>query len=234
VVEGFEQDIVSLLDLLGDTGVEMRPETAGLLCKLCGLIERWNKSVNLVSRKDIERLVSYHFCDSASILPLLGPRRPVRMLDVGGSNGLPGLVLGSISPHIGVTVCDSKLKRRAFLEEACAALQIGASFELARIDSDGFRQQYHGFFDLVVARAVTRLRQLLRWCMPLIRPGGLVVAYKGSRCLDETGQAAAEFTRSGGKVLSVIGSPWAANCNPLRMFAIAVKGSREEVGMWQR
>jgi 16S rRNA (guanine527-N7)-methyltransferase len=234
VADRFKHDIENLLDLLVDAGIGMRPETAGLLGTLCELIERWNEAVNLVSRKDIGRLVSYHFCDSASLLPLVQVDRPTRMLDVGGSNGLPGLVLSAISPHIEVMVCDSKLKRRGFLDEACTTLKIGAEFELDRIDSGGFRQRYQESFDLIVARAVTRLKQLLRWCLPLVRPGGLVVAYKGSRCLEEVGAAQAELTKHGGKLLAAIGSPWAGTCNPLRVFAIAAKGSRQEVGTWER
>jgi 16S rRNA (guanine527-N7)-methyltransferase len=146
------------------------------------------------------------------------------MLDVGGSNGLPGLALLAISPHVVVTVCDSKLKRRGFLEEACAGLGAKAGFELARVDSDDFRHQHMESFDLVVARAVTKLKQLIRWCMPLLRPGGYLVAYKGSRCLAEADQAEAELIRTGGNLLTVIVSPWAEVCNPLRVFAIAGKG----------
>lgn len=221
---GFRQDIACLLDLLGQSGVETRREAGDLLGALCDSIARWNKSVNLVSRKDIRRLVSYHFCDSASILPVLQLSLGVNMLDVGGSNGLPGLALSAISPYVAVTVCDSKLKRRAFLEEACAALGAEASFELVRVDSDDFRHQHMESFDLVVARAVTKLKQLIRWCMPLLRPGGYLVAYKGSRCLAEADQAEAELIRTGGNLLTVIGSPWAGVCNPLRVFAIAGKG----------
>jgi 16S rRNA (guanine527-N7)-methyltransferase len=220
----FEPDIARLLDLLQQSQVETRSEAAALLKGLCGQIEEWNKSVNLVSRKDIQRLVSYHFCDSASILPLLKPRTGVTMLDVGGSNGLPGLVLSAISPHISVTVCDSRLKRRAFLTEACRGLGEAAAFKMARIDNDEFRQEHSGSFDLIVARAVTRLKQLLKWCMPLLAPKGYLVAYKGSRCLEEAHQAERELVRSGGRLLAVIGSPWMEACNPLRMFAIAGRG----------
>jgi 16S rRNA (guanine527-N7)-methyltransferase len=224
VANGFRQDIACLLGLLEDSGVETRRETGDLLGALCDSIERWNKAVNLVSRKDIQRLVSYHLCDSASILPILRLNSAVAMLDIGGSNGLPGLAISAISPYVAVTVCDSKLKRRGFLEEACAGLGSGAVFELARADSDDFRSEHTESFDIVVARAVTKLKQLIRWCMPLLRPGGYLVAYKGSRCPAEAEQAEAELIRTGGNLLTVIGSPWAEVCNPLRVFAIAGKG----------
>jgi 16S rRNA G527 N7-methylase RsmG len=40
-------------------------------------------------------------------------------------------------------------------------------------------------FDLVTARAVSRLPQLTRWVAPVVRPGGRLLAYKGSRVDEE-------------------------------------------------
>lgn len=218
-----EGDIAQLVDRLGKDRVEVKAGAVGLLEGLSRLIQRWNKAVNLVSRKDIERLVSYHFCDSASVLPLLRPDRSIEVLDVGGSNGLPGLVLFAASPHVTLTICDSKLKRQAFMEEACREMGQGASYQVGRVDSEAFQSERAGHFDLIVARAVTRLHTLLKWCIPLLKPGGRIVAYKGSRCLEEVKQAEKVLLGCGGSLLAVIGSPWADLCNPLRLFAIAGK-----------
>jgi 16S rRNA (guanine527-N7)-methyltransferase len=225
-VPGFEPDIGRLIDLVGVCGLAVRPTAGRTLGVLTGLIERWNKSVNLVSRRDIGRLVSYHFCDSASLLPLLKPDRDLAVLDIGGSNGLPGMVLAALSPHMHLTVCDSRSKRRAFLDEARAELDIGVTYEIERADSPGFIGRHSEGFDLIVARAVTRLRQLIRWCLPLLKPGGCLAAYKGSRCLEEAGQAEGTLIKYGGKLLMVLGSPWATECNPYRIFAVAVKAGR--------
>ena len=194
------------------------------MVQLAETIERWNREINLVSRKDMARLVSYHFCDAASLLALLRPDRPVRMLDIGGSNGLPGLILTAVSPHIDLDICDSKRKRKPFMDEACALVGQNARFEVDRIDSPGFRARYAEAFDLVVARAVTRLRLLFRWCAPLLKPGGRLVAYKGSRCFDEVKQAEGYVLGHSGDMIMVIDSPWAEKCNPLRLYAIAGKG----------
>jgi 16S rRNA (guanine527-N7)-methyltransferase len=221
---GVEEEIMHLIDIVSRSGVEVRAAAADLLTLLSRLIVGWNRKVNLVSRKDISRLVSYHFCDSASVLPLLRPDRSIKVLDVGGSNGLPGLVLAALSPHLSVTVCDSKVRRRGFIEEACRELDVGARFEQGRVDGQAFRARHQGAFDLIVARAVTTLRTLYKWCMPLAAPGGRIVAYKGSRCPDEVGQAERRLLKSGGDRLVVMDSPWAKECNPLRIFAIAGKG----------
>jgi 16S rRNA (guanine527-N7)-methyltransferase len=222
--ETVEDVIVDLVDNVTSSGVEVRTGAGDLLTTLSDLITRWNRKINLVSRKDIARLVSYHFCDSASVLAVLRPDRDLDALDIGGSNGLPGLVLAALSPYLKVTTCDSKVRRRDFMEEACHELDVGARFVQGRVDDEVFRTRHREAFDLIVARAVTSLRMLMRWCMPLLRPGGRIVAYKGSRCLEEVRQAEPWLLKGGGDRLVVIGSPWAEECNPLRMFAIAGKG----------
>jgi 16S rRNA (guanine527-N7)-methyltransferase len=157
----------------------------------------------------------------------------MEVLDIGGSNGLPGLVLSALSPHIGLKICDSRHKRKAFLQEACEHLGTGATFEMGRVDSEIFRSRYHRAFDLIVARAVAKLKRLLRWCLPLLKPGGNLIAYKGSRCFEEVDQAAELLFRSGGAMIMILSSPWAQECNPLRLFTIAGLSAEGEVGMWE-
>ncbi len=216
-------EVEGLIDMLEQSGVTLRADAGESLVRLGELIYEWNKRVNLVSRKDISRLISYHFCDAASLLPIIKPEVSICLLDVGGSNGLPGLVLSALSPNIGVTVCDSRQKRKGFMEEACGALEGQASYVVARVDSDIFRAANAGKFDLIVARAVTRLRLLLEWCLPLLGSGGFIAAYKGSRCCEEVKQAEGYLWSHGANMVMVLGSPFAAKCNPLRQFAVVGK-----------
>lgn len=219
----FEEDIRSLIDMLRESGTDVRADAAETLLRLSESIYQWNQMVNLISRKDIERLVTYHFCDAASLLPIIRPGSAIGLLDVGGSNGLPGLVLSALSPDISVTVCDSRRKRQEFLKAACAVLEGRASYVIDRVDSEGFRSQNLARFDLIVARAVTRLNLLLKWCLPLAKPGGIITAYKGSRCGEEVRQAEAYLWSHGANLVMVLGSPFAANCNPFRQFAVVGK-----------
>ena len=63
----------------------------------------------------------------------------------------------------------------------------------------------------VTARAVARLDKLARWCVPLLEPGGTLVAMKGRsaateleedrRALERLGLVAAAVTEHGGDVL---------------------------------
>jgi 16S rRNA (guanine527-N7)-methyltransferase len=212
--------IARMLEDLRKSGLDLNPGAESSLRALSGSIRHWNNMLNLVSRKDIDRLEAYHFCDSVSLLPLLRIDKPARLLDVGGSNGLPGLVLAAVSPHIRTHICDSQHKRRGFLEEACGPFGDRATYELDRVDSRGFAERHRGGFDLIVARAVTRLRLLMKWCLPLLAPGGRLVAYKGSRGLGEIRQAEKYLWAHGGSYVMAADSPWAIRCNPLRIFTI--------------
>ncbi len=219
----FDIEVKELVDVMEDSGVRIRDGAAERLAGLAGLIGRWNQAINLISRKDAGRLVSYHFADSLSLLPIVSPERRVRLLDIGGSNGLPGLVISSICPDVELLICDGRSKRAAFLEEACALAGPGNDFEIGRVDDRGFESRNAESFDLIVARAVTRLRLLLKWCLPLLRPGGMLAAYKGTRCGSEAAAARKYFFSSGGIMLGVMESPLKNRYNPLRKFAIAVK-----------
>jgi 16S rRNA (guanine527-N7)-methyltransferase len=220
---GFKEEIRGLHDLAGKAGIILREDAVVRLEKLGAHIREWNRKVNLISRNDVHRLISYHFCDSASVLPIVRPQGTTRILDIGGSNGLPGLVLAALSPHFDLTICDSKRKRAGFLEAARKDVGESVSIEIDRVDNAIFQEKYMTTFDLIVARAVTRLKLLLRWCLPILAPGGLLVAYKGSRCIEEARQAEQHLWANGGRLLIVVGSPWATRCNPLRKFAIAGK-----------
>lgn len=220
----FDREVTELIDVMNDSGVNVRDDALARLTGLAGLITRWNQAMNLISRKDTERLVSYHFADSMSLLPIISPQRRIQVLDIGGSNGLPGLVMSAVCPDIEVLVCDSQRKRAGFLEEACAAVGPGNEFEIGRVDDREFLGRNAESFDLVVARAVTGLTLLVKWCLPVLRPGGMLAAYKGSRCGGEVAAARKFIFSNGGCLLGVIDSPLDKRYNPLRKFAIALKG----------
>ena len=220
-----DREVGELIDVISDSGVSVRDGAVAGLTGLAGLISRWNQAMNLISRKDTARLVSYHFADSVSLLPIISPRRAIRVLDIGGSNGLPGLVISALCPDVDLLICDGRSKRAAFLEEACAAVGPGNKFEIARVDDREFLRRHAGSFDLIVARAVTGLNLLLKWCLPLLSPGGALFAYKGSRCAAEAAIAREYFFSHGGLLLCVMESPLGKRYNPLRKFAIAVKGN---------
>ena len=102
------------------------------------------------------------------------------VIDVGSGAGLPGLVWALVRPDLRVTLLEPLLRRATFLTEAVVALGLtNVQVERGRAEECRLRA------GVVTARAVAPLDRLLRWCLPLVRPGGALLALKGSSVADE-------------------------------------------------
>ncbi|MGQ9603340.1 MAG: 16S rRNA (guanine(527)-N(7))-methyltransferase RsmG [bacterium] len=221
--------IRAMLNQLSVAGVSVKEDAQERLDNLANLIEEWNNRINLVSRKDIGRLVDYHFGDSLSALLVFKPKGRWKAIDIGGSNALPGLVMGAVTDSLDVTVCDLKHKREAFMNDACEIAGGNTRFAMARADNKDFQVENRDSFDLAIARSVGALALLIKWSVPLLRGGGLLIAYKGSGLPKEIERADRLLHRTEVDLLVVTGSPWSTWCNPLRKFAIV----RKRVGVCQ-
>ena len=84
------------------------------------LIEKWNRSINLVSRQDTDRLISRHVLDSLSGHLLKGKV----VVDVGTGAGFPGVPLAIVNPERAFTLCDRMAKRVRFLRVVKSQLQL--------------------------------------------------------------------------------------------------------------
>jgi 16S rRNA (guanine527-N7)-methyltransferase len=105
------------------------------------------------------------------------------------------LVLAIRRPELKVTLVEPLLRRTTFLEEAVQLLDL-PHVEVVRARAEalhGSRQ-----FDVVTSRAVAPLERLLGWSMPLVRPGGLLLAMKGSSAAEELAGAAGALQTWGG------------------------------------
>jgi len=52
-------------------------------------------------------------------------------------------------------------------------------------------------FDVVTARAVAPLDKLAGWCLPLVRPGGVLLALKGQRAEEEVASSRVSLRKMG-------------------------------------
>ncbi len=90
-------------------------------------------------------------------------------------------------PDLAVTLIEPMLRRTTFLTEAVEAL--GLENVVVRRDRAEDAKDLAGAFDAVTARAVAPLEKLLGWTIPLLRPGGRLLALKGSSAADELATA---------------------------------------------
>lgn len=151
-------------DLLGDR-LHLMERYAALLADVA--VPR-----GLVGPREIPRLWERHILNCAAVSPLLPARTEV--VDVGSGAGLPGLVLAIARPDLHLVLSEPLLRRSSFLTDAVITLGL-ANVQVRRIRAEDMT----GSFDAVTARAVAPLERLARWTLPLLRPGGLLVALKG-------------------------------------------------------
>src|SRR5206468_2812374 len=102
-----------------------------------------------------------------------------RVVDVGAGAGLPGLVLAVRRPDLSIDLVESLHRRVDFLTEAVAVLGLGAVRIVHGRAEDRATLDAVGDARWVTARAVAPLDRLARWCLPLLRPGGTLLAIKG-------------------------------------------------------
>ena len=71
-------------------------KTWSKLQKYCHLLREWNSKINLVSRKDTDRLEIKHLAHCLTITNFLRLMPKARLLDVGTGGGLPGIPLSNL------------------------------------------------------------------------------------------------------------------------------------------
>ena len=162
----------------------------------------------LLGPREADRVWDRHLFNSAAVagelrrlLPPAAGGDPGRVCDLGSGAGLPGIVVSLLRPDLEVVLLEPMLRRATFLEEVVAALALPATTVVRARAEDAVAW---GPFDAVVARAVAPLGRLARWALPLLRPGGELLALKGERADAEVADAADLLGRLGAEVRAVV------------------------------
>jgi 16S rRNA (guanine527-N7)-methyltransferase len=164
-------------------------ETVGRLDLLVQELSRWKDAKNLIGPADLGRVWTRHIVDSAQ-LSVLTPDAQ-RWLDLGSGGGFPGLVLGIIlsdRQRGEIDLIESNGRKCAFLRQAARATGARAHIRHGRVED--LVGDYVGKIDVVTARAVAPLAQLLDWAKELLRSGAVGIFPKGRDVEVELTQAA--------------------------------------------
>jgi len=134
--------------------------------------------------------VDVHVADSLAGLPELAAAGVIA--DLGTGAGLPGLVIAAARPDATVWLVESVARKCAFLTEAAAAMGLGNT-RVACARAEEWAEGL-GACEAVTARALAALPVLVEYAAPLLREGGVLVAWKGRVDAEEEadGAAAAE------------------------------------------
>ena len=144
----------------------------------------------LIGPREVPRIWDRHIMNSAVVVSRVP--QDATVADIGTGAGLPGLVWAIARPDIHVTLVEPLLRRTVFLDQVVSDLGLD-NVTVLRSRAEDVR----GTFDVVTARAVAALDKLARWCMPLVRPGGVLLAMKGQSAAEEVQTASATLHRLG-------------------------------------
>ena len=123
--------------------------------------------------------IDQHLADSLVALELQRVREARTALDLGSGAGVPGIPLAVARPDTTWVLLESAGRKCAFLARAASACGL-ANVEVAHARAESFSEG-RGQHDLVTARAVAKLAVTAEYAAPLLRVGGVLVAWGGRR-----------------------------------------------------
>jgi 16S rRNA (guanine527-N7)-methyltransferase len=135
-----------------------------------------------------ERAWQVHVADSLTGLEVAELREAGRIADIGAGAGFPGLVLAVALPDAQVDLIESVGRKCAFMRRAIETAEIPNAAVLNTRSEDWAGSDGREAYDAVTARAVGRLSTLAELASPLLKPNGVLVAWKGKRDEDEERQ----------------------------------------------
>lgn len=150
-----------------------------------------NEQMNLTAIDNPDAAWERHVLDALTLVPLLDHvPAGARLIDIGSGGGVPGIPLAIARSDLLVMLVESTQKKAAFLTAVATAMglsNVRVSAERAEALATG---PLRGTFDVVTARAVARLSQLLPITAPFAKPGGQLLLIKGQKANEELTEAA--------------------------------------------
>ena len=147
---------------------------------------------------DDEGIYVKHFCDS--ILPEKFFPQGASVVEVGSGAGFPSVPLKIVRDDLSFTLIESTGKKCAFLNTVVDNLSLnGVKVLNIRAEDGGLMQNLREKFNVCTARAVAALNTLCEYCLPFVKVGGRLIAYKGD-CADELEKSRGAIKILGGEI----------------------------------
>jgi 16S rRNA (guanine527-N7)-methyltransferase len=166
-----------MLDGARELGIELSVDMVRRFELFHDELQRWNKKVNLTALREDGEIAIKHFVDSLTVVPFL--RDGMRLLDLGSGGGFPVIPLKIVRPDLDAVSVDAVEKKILFQRHAGRLLEF-TRFTPLHERGERLAGSHAGGFDLIVSRAFAEIPLFAGMALPLLAPGGLIVAMKGS------------------------------------------------------
>ena len=199
---------MSMEKAIGSLKYKYGQEAAEKLTAYMDGVLEWNEKINLTAIRDREEFLVKHILDSLTCVDFAEFQRAKRVIDVGTGGGFPGVPLAVTAPEKEFVLLDSTRKKLRVIDDLTGRLGIpNVTTVHARAEELAKDPAYGRQFDLCVSRAVADLSVLAGWCLPFVKPGGFLIAYKGAKAEQELAGAGAALKKAGGQVVRVESVP---------------------------
>ncbi len=155
-------------------------ETHDRLIAYCHQIQKWNKTINLVSKSSLDHIWQRHLLDSAQI-HRFGAADGL-WLDIGSGGGLPGIVMSILGAD--VVLVESDQRKCTFLRETARVLDLKL-----RVLNDRVESLPPMGAKTLSARALAPLTTLLEYAKYHLDESGVAVFSKGKSASEEIDEA---------------------------------------------
>lgn len=167
----------------GRLGIVLDESEIELFLRYLEELKEWNRRINLTSIKDDKGIVIRHFLDSLTLVSMVRPFKT--LLDIGSGAGFPGIPLKIALPSLKVTLLETTGKKVFFMRHVIRTLELKDIEAVHGRAEDAHIQERLGAFDVVTSRAWGGLNRFLEVATPYVKQGGLLLAMKGPKGVEE-------------------------------------------------
>ena len=198
-----------LIELAKSIELEIEEKDAKKIIEYMMAILEKNKNVNLTAIKNEDEFLKKQIIDSLMLLTQKDVKQAKSIIDVGTGAGFPGIPLAIAMPNTEFLLIDSLKKRLIIIEELCEKFDISnVKIVHARAEMLGKTVEHREQYDLCVSKAVAPLNVLVEYCIPFVKLGGSLYAYKGGNVADELKNSPTAVKKLGGSKPFIINSKY--------------------------
>jgi len=168
-------------------GVELTPAEVGKFALFAAELKKWNRKINLTAITTEREIAIKHFVDSLALCRVVN--KGGRLLDLGSGGGFPVIPFAIVHPRSESVSVDAVEKKVIFQRHVGRTLGLH-HFEAIHARGEELAGRFPSHFDWVVSRAFSDIPTFVRMALPLLAPGGRIVAMKG-----QAGREEAETSR---------------------------------------
>lgn len=194
-------NIEMIIDIFNSAKISLDKQKAEQFLMYSNLLKEYNEKFNLTAIIEDTEIIKKHFIDSLLGIPHL-PQKG-KIIDIGSGAGFPAIPLKIMNPELSFKLIDSVNKKISFLNIVIESLGlVGICAAHIRIEDEA-RGANRESYDAVLARAVSPLPTLTEYALPLLKIGGVFVAYKSEKVEEEVALSEKAIRVLGGKLQNV-------------------------------